>query len=135
MLMQWEKSLELGVDQMDKEHRDLVAHANTLFQAIKEKKSDSVLLDHLKFLAKYTLEHFQHEEAFQKKIGYPDFNAHKAIHEEFKKTVLELTKKAESHGLDVKMRIDINTLTINWLKNHIGVEDRKVANFYKQKNT
>lgn len=135
MLMQWEKSLELGVDQMDKEHRELVSHANKLFQAIKEKKSDAVLLEHLKFLAKYTLDHFQHEETFQKKIGYPEFNAHKAIHEDFKKTVSEMLKKAETNGLDVKMRIDINTLTINWLKTHIGVEDRKVANFYKSKNT
>lgn len=133
MLMQWEKSLELGVEEMDREHRELVKHANVLFEAIKERKSDTVVIEHLKFLAKYAVEHFQHEEAFQRKIGYPGFNDHKKIHEDFKKTVVDLWKSVETKGLDVKTRIDVNTMTINWLKTHIGVEDKKVAQFYKSK--
>jgi len=131
--MQWEKSLILGVDALDKEHRTLVEHANTLFEAIKERKSDEVVFKHLQFLADYTLTHFKNEEAFQRKIGYPDLENHRKIHDDFKKTVVELLGIAKSQGLDIKMRMEINALTINWLKTHIGVEDRKVANFYLSK--
>ncbi len=130
MLMTWEQSLELGVPEMDREHKKLVAHANKLFEAIKNKGSDREIIDLLKFLARYTTEHFDHEERFQKKIQYPDLKAHHVIHEEFKKTVRDMLKEVEENGLTAKMKIDINTLTIRWLQNHIGVDDRKIARYY-----
>jgi hemerythrin len=64
---------------------------------------------------------------------YPDFENHKRIHDDFKITVLDLLKDIEINGIDLKTRIEVNTMTINWLKKHIGVEDRKVAEYYKNK--
>lgn len=131
MLMSWEKNLELGVEEMDKEHMELVNHANALFEAMKSGNSDAFVVKHLEFLKAYTIHHFDHEEAFQKKIGYPDCEGHKVIHEAFKKVVSDLLVEVKTKGLGVKKRIEVNQMTMTWIRQHIGKEDKKVALFYK----
>lgn len=131
MLMSWEKSLELGVPEMDNEHIELINHANALFEAMHEGNNDAFVIKHLEFLKAYTIEHFDHEEIFQKKIGYPEQEAHKKIHEDFKTIVSDLLYEVKANGLGLKKRIEVNKMTMSWLRQHIGKEDKKLANFYK----
>lgn len=130
MLMQWEKQLDLGIEVLDNEHKELIEHANVLFTAIKDGKSDDQVMKHLEFLAAYTLKHFESEEKFQKKIGYPDYEAHRKIHQEFKGVVNALLDDVRKNGLSASKKIEVNRMTIDWLRKHIGIEDKKIATFY-----
>ena len=131
MLMSWEKNLVLNVPEMDSEHIKLIEHANNLFKAMQNGHDHDLVVKHLKFLEDYTREHFSHEEAFQIKIAYPDSENHKKIHDAFKKIVSNLIKEIQIHGLNEKKCIEINKMTMTWIRQHIAKEDKKVATYYK----
>ncbi|MBN2794377.1 MAG: hemerythrin family protein [Clostridia bacterium] len=134
MKFQWEENLVLGITQIDKEHMELVQQANKLFDALGDPdKSSKEILETLNFLAGYVVNHFNSEEKLQLKYGYPMFNQHKRIHEDFKKEVATLIHDIEINGLKTSQKLSINKMVIHWLKNHIGVEDRKVAEYIKSK--
>lgn len=134
MKFQWEDSLVLGIDQMDQEHMELVQQANKLFDALgNPDKSSKEIVETLNFLAGYVVNHFNSEEKLQQKYGYPSFTEHKRIHEGFKSEVVALIQDVESNGLKTSQKLSINKMVINWLKKHIGVEDRKVAEYIKSK--
>ena len=98
---------------------------------MKTGNSDVIVVKHLEFLKDYTIKHFNHEVAFQKKIGYPDCEAHKKIHEAFKKIVSDLLNEVKITGSSVEKRVEVNQMTMTWIRQHICKEDKKVATFYK----
>lgn len=134
MKFKWEENLVLGIDQMDNEHLELVNQANKLFDALGDpEKSSNEIVDTLNFLAGYVVNHFDSEEKLQQKYGYPLFKQHKVIHEDFKSQVITLIQDIEANGLKTSQKLSINKMVINWLKNHIGVEDKKLAEYIKSK--
>ncbi|NJL25062.1 MAG: hemerythrin family protein [Calothrix sp. SM1_5_4] len=59
--------LGLGVEEMDKEHMELITRMNSLYRAVQEKKPAPVILDRLCSLGDYTQKHFADEEAYMAK--------------------------------------------------------------------
>lgn len=134
MHFNWEKSLILGIKEIDEQHNGLIDHANTLFEALGDKsRSNDEIMDMMKFLAIYVQKHFSSEEQLQKRHKYPFYEEHHKIHEEFRKVVSELLKEIEMNGLTVSKKLEINRMTIDWLKNHIGKEDKKLADYILSK--
>ena len=87
--IEWNDEYLLGVPEIDKQHKKLIAIANELYDvvtgdesALKEKMPSI-----LKELTDYTEYHFSNEEELQKKIGYVGLSTHKAAHEFFIKEV------------------------------------------------
>ncbi len=69
--MTWTTDLSVGVKQFDDEHKELINIINMLNTAIISDDPKSHLEKILSNLAKYTRNHFSHEEELMEKHGYP----------------------------------------------------------------
>ncbi|MBV5350516.1 hemerythrin domain-containing protein, partial [bacterium] len=72
----WREDLAVGVEQIDDQHKELLARFDLLLSACKQGKGSEEVLHLLDFLDEYVIRHFGDEEQLQKKIGFPDFTAH-----------------------------------------------------------
>lgn len=132
-MLHWEKKLMLGVPEIDKEHEELVKKTNIMLTALKSGNSTEEIVKHMNFLADYVIMHFNSEEKLQAKYNYPDIIHHKQIHSEFKVSVTKLLEDITKNGLSTSKKIEISQMTMDWLLKHIGVEDKKLADFILEK--
>ena len=64
------------------------------------------------------------------KHSYPDYAAHKALHDEFKAQQAVLKKQVATEGAGVHIVIATNQLVVNWFLNHIRKVDTKLGAFW-----
>lgn len=123
--------LRIGHADIDRQHASLFETVNRLHDAMRSNHSREVQGEILAFLHAYTLEHFEAEEALMRANGYPELVSHKALHDDLAQQVKELEEKYTSGS----MTLSIMTMHFlkDWLTHHIQAEDRKIAEYLKQK--
>lgn len=110
---------------IDEQHAGLFDAVNRLHDAMMAGKARQELGSILTFLREYTVSHFEFEEGLMRGSGYPEFQAHKRLHDELARQVVELEAKHKSGSMVLSLSV-MNFLR-DWLAQHISVEDRKVA--------
>ena len=60
-------------------------------------------------------------------------NQHKEQHKNFINDFLELKKQIDAEGANARSVILINRVVVDWLIKHIGVSDKKLGAFLKDK--
>jgi hemerythrin len=117
--LNWDKSYELGISVIDKQHKRIVGYINELHfaLAINDKNKASSVIEGV---IEYTASHFSFEEALMKEAGYPMIDTHKKIHEAFAKTA-EKYQKAINSGYDVT-KMFMSELEI-WFTHHVLGDD------------
>lgn len=128
-LIEWNENYSLSIKEIDDQHKRWFDIINELHDALKKGEGIDTFGSTINSLLEYTHYHFAHEEAFMKKINYPEFHSHRRLHDEFKNEVFSLQNKFLSG--DVILRSQVMGSLRNWLQNHILVEDRKFADFYR----
>jgi hemerythrin-like metal-binding protein len=124
-LVMWNPEWETGVDQIDQQHRQLLAKLEDLFLAIHEDQHGDRISGILTFLANYVETHFATEEFHMQATDYPGFSAHKAIHDALRVQVAELI---DGFGKDPAVMTEaVVDYLQSWLINHIDIEDRRMA--------
>ena len=131
MMYNWDKSLETGHMRIDDQHKKLIKTLNELVTTTEQNKGKDEIVKVVKFLADYTVTHFNAEEKLQEIYGYPDYQKHKEIHEKFKATVAEFSKRLNKEGPTPELMNAIISGVGNWLVTHIKGEDIKMAAFIK----
>lgn len=123
-LMEWEDRMNVGVREIDAEHRHLVSLLNQLFDAMQQGIGREKLGYILDSLVDYTDAHFRHEEKLFETTEYPASESHKKEHNNLRRQVIEIQNKYKSGELDT---ITIETLTFlkHWLINHTTGSDKK----------
>jgi hemerythrin len=129
-VIEWSPKYELGVELVDGEHQQLFLLAGRMHQAMLEGKGKQVLQELLASLVDYTGHHFEHEEALMRRVGFPDFEAHREQHRDVSRKVLDLQARAE--GGERTMTIEVMTLLMNWMGRHILEADQRIATYMVQ---
>ncbi|MDC0335835.1 bacteriohemerythrin [Pseudodesulfovibrio sp.] len=129
--IEWNSKLNLGVPQIDEQHRRLVQLANNLVSAIQTNVADDILEIIFKELQEYTVFHFRDEELYMHEAGYPDIEEHIRQHEDLKKKVADYQE-------DMRLDMDVSPSDVleflgDWLVEHIIYSDMKIARFVKGK--
>jgi hemerythrin len=127
----WDDSFATGIKLIDARHMRLFETVNRLLDACDQGKGQEELAKSLAFLINYTVKHFSEEEALQEKYGYPGFQAHREIHENFKKAVGAFAGELNARGPSQEMLEQIKKQVGGWLVTHVKVEDIKMAAFLK----
>ena len=130
----WSDEYATGYTEIDEQHKQLFKAVNELVLACSSGQGRKKLDPTIKFLVDYTVKHFTDEENLQIKYQYPDYEAHKKHHEDFKKTALELTKELQEEGSSIVLVGKVNSIIGNWLISHIQQEDKKVGNHIMSKS-
>ena len=128
-LFTWNAQYALGNPQIDAEHKQLFALAEQLHHVMSTGAPAESVGKVLASLIDYTKTHFSHEEQLMVRHQYPEYKAHKALHDELTDKVLALQR--DFAAKKVCLSIDIMRFLKDWLSHHIGNSDRKIAEFLK----
>ena len=113
-LVEWSQKLEFGLPMIDSQHKQLFDLAATFTgngNQIRVMKTLVMLNDYVKV-------HFRAEEEMLAALKYPDLNAHKLLHAEFKDMLLKLLDSARQLTLD-EIANEVKHLIYGWFSSHI----------------
>lgn len=125
----WNKRYELGVEEIDKEHKKLFATLNKLLTlGENEEKREWVCREGVKFLKNHVIEHFQHEEAYMRSINYAEFDIHKRLHDDFQNNTLpSMEEELEETSYSEEAMRHFLGVSIGWLVAHTQTEDLAIV--------
>ncbi|MBF0553760.1 MAG: hemerythrin family protein [Nitrospirae bacterium] len=136
MEIQWHEGLAIGIDTIDKQHKEIFERISTLISADMEElapeQRDIVLHKLLRFMGGYVIDTFKTEEEFMTKSHYPEYDQHKKEHMEFLKSYSSLVRMFEKEGATDLIVTATQNQTVDWLIKHIKGTDQKVTAFLKQ---
>lgn len=123
--LSWSSALSVGNRQIDDDHKRLFELMDSLHDAMRVGKANTVLAPILNELVSYTIEHFRREEQYMKRIGYADYADHKAEHDRFVAEVGELQTRFQ--GGSITLSLSLNQFLGGWLRRHIMERDVELA--------
>jgi len=138
-LLAWRDSWLLGIEELDKDHFELVQLLNRLIETGQrpatrrhegpEDESDPVLM-RLQSVIDHLRKHFVSEEAFLQRIGYREVSEHKREHALLLAELVDLRRRLGSSEAE---QVDEETLGLlrDWFLHHIA-EDQRFAWYYSQ---
>jgi hemerythrin len=118
--LQWVPELNIGIPEIDKQHRRICDYINQLDE-IRHTHDRDKLSAVIAEVVDYTMSHFAFEEGLMEDAGYAFAAPHKRVHELVTRKVSELKARFEK-GEDVAE--DLHRLLSRWLFNHIRNDDR-----------
>lgn len=121
--VEWKECYSVGIEKLDEQHRRLFNIFYTLLEAEDISKESGKTADILMSLRTYTYEHFNQEEEYMAKCGYPDLESHIRIHDSFRKKI-EVLCSAEP-GKQNDNLMEILSSLYEWLITHICSCDQR----------
>ena len=131
MTLEWNDRLATGNDQIDNQHKELIARFSNLLDACNRHRGKEEVMNLLDFLSDYVVTHFSMEEKLQQEHNYPGYFMHKAQHTEFMRQLSDLKSQFGENGATLSLVIKTNQTMSGWLVNHINETDRKLAEFLR----
>ena len=117
-----DESMSVNVLSLDAQHRHLMQLLSEYEAALSSCASQEKIYEILSRLLEYTYAHFSFEEKLLCYACYPAARQHCCDHEILKNKIAELLKEIED-GKEGK-EIEILTLLVKWLNNHILKKDK-----------
>ena len=127
MALEWKSTFEIGVEEVDEQHKNLFDAINKLFDACKQGKGKDEINKVMDFLQDYVVEHFREEEALQVKYKYPDYENHKKLHDAFVNEYLEIRKVFNEQGASNTFVNLVNHKVTDWLIKHVTNCDKLIG--------
>lgn len=127
MALIYEKSMQNGNPLIDSEHRQLLETINNLLEACAIGNDKDRIKVTAYFFNDYVIKHCADEEKLQLQTGYPYYEYHKKLHDEFKKIVTSLIEELNRNEPPICFEDKINADIVSWLFNHFRTEDKKLA--------
>ncbi|MCD7897753.1 MAG: bacteriohemerythrin [Planctomycetaceae bacterium] len=124
--MLWNSAYETGIGIVDEQHKELFRQIDILV----ENKEPNAVPKVIDFLGQYVVKHFSTEEGLQRKSNYPDFVEHKKKHVAFVDAFTRLKGEYQESGQNNLILMKLTRVALDWLKQHIRVEDKKFAGHY-----
>lgn len=130
-IARWRSEYETGYTLIDDQHKSLFHAINALHSAMLAGRAEELLQRTLKSLRNYTTIHFETEEQFMLKYGYPDYLDHKAKHEVLRQKV-EVFNQEEKTQDKAQLTMTVSSFLTGWLIHHIRDDDQKMIRFLHQ---
>jgi hemerythrin len=131
-MFKWKNEFSVGIPSIDAQHMKLFAIADELNEAMRTGQAKAALSKILARLVQYTTSHFASEEGMMKLHGYPDFAAHKLVHEALTKQVVDFQGEFEAGNAFIS--IELLTFLKDWLEKHIQGTDIRYSQLMVQRN-
>jgi len=117
--MEWDSSLDTGINVIDEQHKGIVKFINELHDAATTRDREKVS-QVLNGLINYTVSHFAFEEDMLEQHKYHLINAHKKVHQAF---INRINKHKEDHEKGRNVALPLSGELQIWLSSHIKNED------------
>jgi hemerythrin len=120
-----------GIDEIDRQHRELFERIATLLQAARERRGRQEVVRTLEFLGSYAVDHFASEERMMEAEGYPRLEAHRAEHRQFVRELEVLRLELKSEGPTSLFVIRVGNRVTEWMREHIYRTDLLLAEWLR----
>ncbi|NDP41022.1 MAG: hemerythrin family protein [Rhodoferax sp.] len=127
MKIEWHDSYAIGNQEIDTQHRELFHKAIVLLEA----KDKAGLTDAVMGFFQYVRDHFTHEEELMRHLKYPSINEHMQEHDDLVSGLNSIATGIAAETLD---RNKLAVFLSDWLTDHIGHSDAKLAAYLKLQN-
>lgn len=129
MAIVWDPSLEIGVEPIDSQHRELFRRIDRLLEASAARTTATEVGAMLEFLASYVREHFRTEEELMARLEYPGAAEHRAEHVGFAAELENLRREYAAEGGTALLVVRVTSRATQWLREHIYRADRELGKF------
>lgn len=124
-IMEWDDSLDIGVEAMNDEHRQILNAMNRIFDVAETGRTGEEINQLVARLGAVCVRHFADEEAYMAAIGFPGLAIHRIMHQ-------DLLKRFQTHATEIREaggRADQGFFYFlrYWLRAHIKGIDCKYA--------
>jgi len=126
-VIEWRPELDIGIFEIDMQHRSLVSIANQLHDAIEAGKAERTIEWMLEELLLYTKMHFQTEEQYMKRYMYKDAAEHAREHGEMLKAMRRFKRQLKA-GEEISD--EVLEFLHAWLEAHLTGPDRSLGLAY-----
>lgn len=127
----WNDQLSVEDDELDADHKQLVAILNLLYDALGNECSRDLLGEILEELTIYTKLHFAYEERMIDESHFPDAEAHKALHRQAGEWLAE-TRTRFQDGTLPGPTLEVMNYLKDWLFQHIIGEDKRYTPYIRR---
>jgi methyl-accepting chemotaxis protein len=129
--LEWTDDLALDIDEMDEQHKQVIALINQLQDSVSQGKNKKEIKENLRSFIDFASYHFGNEEQYFDQFGFNDSESHGVEHQKFLKEV----KQLQSDYSGGKENIPIETLASlkNRLLTHFEESDIKYKDLFKLK--
>ena len=128
MPFEWNKDLSTGIPWQDKQHKELFKRLNKLLEAMNVGLGKTEVVRFFTFLDEYVVIHFHTEEEAMDKANFPETVEQLKDHTRFIEDLAKLKAEFEK-GPSSALVMQVKRQVVDWLINHIGVEDKKFGEF------
>jgi hemerythrin len=126
----WKEEYEIGIKDIDAQHREIFSLMVELNDAIHLQKPKEVLDGILESILETSQKHFAFEERLLKKNKYENLPSHQTLHTAFGNRVERLIDTFEE---GTNLSDHLADFLEEWLVHHIEGEDRKFVEFLHNK--
>ncbi|NTW85307.1 MAG: hemerythrin family protein [Holophagaceae bacterium] len=136
-LAQWKDEYATGIAVIDAQHQRLFEAINRMEEAFKVGTQEDEAKESLAFLARYTKEHFDTEEAFMRELAYPMLAFHQEEHAALVAKIQVLQRKVDedltipAHMADFAAHMA--NFAADWLAHHINEADMGYVQFARER--
>ena len=123
----WTADYELGILEIDRQHRRLVEIVNRLHDAMEQDCPRGVVQGVVSDLVTYTELHFTYEEMLMRRMDYPGLESHLNEHSGLTRELME-SESALKSGQS-RVSVELMSFLRKWLLDHVIGEDRALANY------
>ena len=129
--IEWGEEFILGVEEIDKQHRLLIEKFNEFIDTYRE--DPERVMNMMEMLVNYIVLHFDTEEKYMEKYGYPDKEQHMKEHREFTKIVNKLADDFMVMGASPELEEKVENIVGGWIREHIPHIDKKLGAYLKDR--
>lgn len=122
-LLEWREEFEIGIAEVDFEHRELFSLINSLYHG--EGGDRSGATEVLGRIHTAISAHFALEEKVMREARYPSFAPHKADHEELLDEIREIMDRFDAGGF-ARAEPDLGSVLVNWFAHHFRTHDAQL---------
>ncbi len=120
-IIRWDDGMSVGVEDLDNDHRVLIDLINQLAAA--DARHDRIILEAVfDELLDYTVFHFEKEEGYMARAGYPGLAGHRKLHADLTAEVVAIRRRLLHTDQDT-LGDDVLAFLSRWLQDHILCSD------------
>ena len=134
MKLEWNNSLEIGHENIDNQHKELMDRINYFFDSIDSGTGKEEVLRTLDFLEKYTNKHFYDEEEIQRNYNYPKYKDQCIQHQVFRNQLQDIRYMCDKYGVTGAITNYMQQKIVDFWEYHINNLDKDLGQYLKEKS-
>lgn len=125
--------LRTGNADIDSQHEQLFQWGYELLREFDYPGLDQDLINGLRFLGAYVVQHFANEEQIMAGLAYPGLETHRRAHDAARREARDLIALAETQGVSPHVRDRLRTLFSTIIANHVRTHDLTLSHWLAER--